>query len=76
MNCPGVLFTGDTVANVGGRTVLGVFNVDRGRASASVGRYGALDVEVACFGHGDPIVGAAGAALRALAGESTRGTAE
>lgn len=73
---PGVLFTGDTVANVGGRTMLGVFNVDRSRAAAALGRYAALDAEVACFGHGDPIVGAAGRALRALSKENAHGTPE
>ena len=73
---PGVLFTGDTVANVGGRTIPGVFNVDRRRAAASLGRYGGLDAEVARFGHGDPIVGAAGRALRALSNETAGGTAE
>ncbi|MEV3873796.1 MBL fold metallo-hydrolase [Streptomyces sp. NPDC049906] len=63
---PGVLFTGDTVHNVGG-PALGVFNTDRVRAIASLRRMAALDVSTAVFGHGDPVVGGAGAALRRAA---------
>ncbi|MDX3852711.1 MBL fold metallo-hydrolase [Streptomyces sp. AK02-01A] len=61
----GVLFLGDAVANVEGRTMLGVFNMDRSRALESLRVLSRLDAEVACFGHGDAIVGAASAALRA-----------
>jgi glyoxylase-like metal-dependent hydrolase (beta-lactamase superfamily II) len=68
---PRVLFTGDTAANVSGATMLGVFNTDRSRAAASFRRLAALDVDVACFGHGDPITGGAGAALRKVAAELT-----
>ncbi len=64
---PGVLFTGDAVANVGGRTILGVFNAERGQAIASLRKLAALDVETACFGHGDPIVTGASAALQGAA---------
>jgi glyoxylase-like metal-dependent hydrolase (beta-lactamase superfamily II) len=46
----GVLFAGDTIANVGS-VMLGVFNQDRARAVASFKRLAALE----CFGHGDPI---------------------
>lgn len=60
---PGVLFTGDAVANVG-RTMLGVFNTDRSRAVASLHRLAQLDVDTAVFGHGDPIATGAAAALR------------
>jgi glyoxylase-like metal-dependent hydrolase (beta-lactamase superfamily II) len=63
---PGVLFTGDAVADVG-RTTLGVFNTDRARAVASLHRLAELDVATAVFGHGDPVVGDAAAALRAAA---------
>jgi len=61
------LFTGDTVANVG-RVMLGVFNQDRARTVASLRRLAELDVETACFGHGDPIASGAGAQLREAAG--------
>lgn len=62
----GVLFTGDAVAAspVDGTVMPGVFNLDRARTIASFRRLAALDAEVACFGHGDPVIGGAGAALR------------
>lgn len=62
----GVLFTGDAVAAspVDGTVVLGVFNLDRAQAVASFRRLAALDAEVACFGHGDPVTAGAGRALR------------
>lgn len=61
----GVLFTGDTVAAspVDGTVVPGVFNLDRGRVLAACRRLAALDADVACFGHGDPVVGGASAAI-------------
>lgn len=64
----GVLLTGDAVANVDGRTMLGVFNTDRERAISSFHRLSALeDVDTACFGHGDPLVGGAAEVLREVA---------
>ncbi|MFB6755854.1 MBL fold metallo-hydrolase [Streptomyces sp. NPDC056353] len=65
----GVLCTGDAVAAspVDGAVLLGVFNLDRGRAVDSFGRLAALDTEVACFGHGDPVTARAGEVLRASA---------
>ncbi|MEU7061299.1 MBL fold metallo-hydrolase [Streptomyces sp. NPDC046197] len=63
----GVLFTGDAIANVGGRTMVGVFNTERTRAIASLHRLAELEVETACFGHGDPIMKGASAALRGAA---------
>ncbi|MFE2066352.1 MBL fold metallo-hydrolase [Streptomyces sp. NPDC059467] len=53
----GVLFTGDAVAAapVTGSVMLGVFNLDRARAVASFRRLAALETQVACFGHGDPV---------------------
>lgn len=70
----GVLFTGDAVAAspLDGSVMLGVFNLDRSRAVASFQRLATLDVDVACFGHGDPVVGHASAALRASAGTYSR----
>ncbi len=61
-----VLFAGDTVANVGS-VMLGVFNQDRARTVASFQRLAALDVETACFGHGEPISAGAGDRIRAVA---------
>ncbi|GAB2852484.1 MBL fold metallo-hydrolase [Streptomyces deserti] len=68
LHLPGhaVLFTGDTVAAspVDGAVMPGVFNLDRSQVLAGCRRLAALDAEVACFGHGDPVVGQASAALR------------
>ena len=58
-----VLLTGDNVASLGGRPILGPFNVARHKAIESFRRLARMDVEIACFGHGDPIVGDAHAAL-------------
>ncbi|MEU6297830.1 MBL fold metallo-hydrolase [Streptomyces erythrochromogenes] len=65
----GVLFTGDCVAAVG-PLMLGVFNVDRGRAVESFRRLAALAPSVACFGHGDPLRVDTAAALAAAAAET------
>jgi glyoxylase-like metal-dependent hydrolase (beta-lactamase superfamily II) len=62
----GVLFTGDTIANVG-TVMLGTFNQDRTQTVASFQRLAALDVETACFGHGEPIASGAGTKLREVA---------
>ncbi len=59
----GVLFTGDTIANVG-TVMLGTFNQDRAQTVASFQRLATLDVETACFGHGEPIVGDARSPIR------------
>ncbi|MEW2398139.1 MBL fold metallo-hydrolase [Streptomyces sp. NPDC046862] len=66
---PGVLFTGDAVANIG-RTMLGVFNTDRSRAVESLQRLAQLEVDSVLFGHGEPIVHGAAAALRGAAAET------
>ena len=63
----GVLFTGDTIASHEGEPILGVFNIDRVAAIESVRKQAGLDFEVACFGHGPPLVGGAGRRSRALA---------
>ncbi len=69
---PRVLFTGDTVARgPDGDVMLGVFNVDRERALRSMREQAALDVDIACFGHGDPLVGGAAARLREAAERHT-----
>jgi hypothetical protein len=46
-------------------TLLGPFNLDRERAAASLRVLAELDADVACFGHGQPVVGSASAALAA-----------
>ena len=57
-----VLFTGDTIANVG-TVMLGTFNQDRARTVEPFRRLAALNVETACFGHGEPITSGAGRLL-------------
>ncbi|MUN37967.1 MBL fold metallo-hydrolase [Actinomadura litoris] len=62
---PKVLFTGDTVARTpDGSVILGVFNADPPAAAASFQRLAALDTEIACFGHGEPLTQNAARALR------------
>ena len=64
----GALFTGDTIARTaGGRIILGVFNVDREQAVASMRKQAALDVEIVGFGHGEPVTADAAAQLRVAA---------
>ncbi|HWG13712.1 MAG TPA: MBL fold metallo-hydrolase [Streptosporangiaceae bacterium] len=61
-----LLFTGDSVAtNRAGQVILGPFNVDREQAIETFRALSDLDVDTACFGHGDPVRGDASAALRA-----------
>lgn len=57
-----VLFSGDTIANVGG-VMLGTFNQDRATTVESFRMLAELDVETACFGHGEPITSDAGPTL-------------
>jgi len=64
---PGVAFTGDIVAEHGGQVMLGVFNLDRGLTTSSFRRLADLDVDVACFGHGEPVIGKASKPLREVA---------
>ncbi len=66
----GMLLTGDTIANVG-TLMLGTFNQDRARTVESFRRLAELDVETACFGHGEPITSGAGTRLREVAATLT-----
>ncbi|MGZ5394376.1 MAG: MBL fold metallo-hydrolase [Mycobacterium sp.] len=66
----GVLFTGDTIANVG-TVMLGTSNQDRAQTVASFKRLAELDVETACFGHGEPIAAAARTRIRDTAATLT-----
>ncbi|MGI8695609.1 MAG: MBL fold metallo-hydrolase [Mycobacteriales bacterium] len=61
----GLLLTGDTMAEHQGNVVLGPFNTDRPEAWRSLERLVALDVDIACFGHGEPVIGSAHTVLRA-----------
>ena len=63
-----VLIAGDTIARrPDGQAMLGVFNVDPAEAAASFAQLAALDTEIVCAGHGDPITEDAAAFLRAAA---------
>ncbi|MBC3760946.1 MBL fold metallo-hydrolase [Quadrisphaera oryzae] len=60
------VLTGDTAAEHDGVVVLGPFGLDRAQVRSDLRRLGALDVEVACFGHGEPVLtGAARAVAQA-----------
>lgn len=65
----GVLLVGDAVQRVGGRLTLPSrwFSSDMAAAKASVGKLAALDFEVICFSHFQPLRRGARAALRSLA---------
>jgi len=62
-----LLFTGDNVASLERRAILGPFNVDRSDAVKSFRTLSQLDVDTACFGHGEPILTDASSALRRAA---------
>ncbi|QIP87796.1 MBL fold metallo-hydrolase [Streptomyces sp. Tu 2975] len=66
----GVLFTGDCVAGVG-EVMLGVFNVDRAAALASMRRLASLAPSTVCFGHGEPLTEDSAAVLLAAAAAAT-----
>jgi glyoxylase-like metal-dependent hydrolase (beta-lactamase superfamily II) len=62
-----MLLTGDSIASHEGAPILGVFNIDRTEAIESLRKQASLEFEVACFGHGPPIVGEASQKIRTLA---------
>ncbi len=61
-----ILFTGDAVASIDGRPVVGFFNVVPEQAKRSVRQLAELDFEVRCFGHGMPLTKEASFAFRKL----------
>jgi glyoxylase-like metal-dependent hydrolase (beta-lactamase superfamily II) len=70
-----ILFCGDAIfhhgsSSGGGRIALPprMFSVDPDQAEASTRKLAALPVEVACFGHGEPILEGAGERLREALG--------
>ncbi|HEX6500396.1 MAG TPA: MBL fold metallo-hydrolase [Micromonosporaceae bacterium] len=62
-----VLFTGDIAAEHGGQVMPGVFNLDRALVARSFARLAEFDVDVVCFGHGQPLVGGGSERLRSVA---------
>lgn len=67
-----VLVAGDAIASHEGEPMLGVFNSDPPLAVQSFRRLAELDVEVACFGHGDPVRSDARAKLARVAAQHSR----
>lgn len=55
--------TGDALTSHDGRPVLDVFNANPATATASARRLAALDCDLACFGHGEPLRSDAAARL-------------
>jgi glyoxylase-like metal-dependent hydrolase (beta-lactamase superfamily II) len=52
----GLLFTGDSIASYESAPILGPFNIDRAAAIEAVRKQAILEYDVACVGHGDPIL--------------------
>lgn len=50
------LLTGDIAAEHGGDVMFGVFHQDRALAARSLHRLLDVDAQVACFGHGEPVL--------------------
>jgi glyoxylase-like metal-dependent hydrolase (beta-lactamase superfamily II) len=63
-----VLVAADAMASWEGEPMVGVFNADPAQAVETYKRLVALDIELACFGHGAPLTGNAGERLRRVAG--------
>lgn len=66
---PRVLFTGDTIAAHDGGVMRGVFNLDGDRTAASFRALAALDSDIVCFGHGQPVLGGGHDVLTAAAAQ-------
>jgi glyoxylase-like metal-dependent hydrolase (beta-lactamase superfamily II) len=62
----GVLFTGDSIASTDSAPILGPFNLNTADAVAAVRKQAQLDFEIACVGHGRPIVGNASRKVLAM----------
>jgi glyoxylase-like metal-dependent hydrolase (beta-lactamase superfamily II) len=70
-----ILFCGDAIFHYGSSSGQGriglpprIFSVDPDQAEASARKLVALPAEVACFGHGTPILAGAGRQLRQALG--------
>lgn len=61
-----VLFTGDAIASSDSAPILGPFNLSPSDAVAAVRKQAQLDFEIACVGHGRPIVDHARARVLAM----------
>jgi glyoxylase-like metal-dependent hydrolase (beta-lactamase superfamily II) len=71
---PRVLLAGDTIARrPDGQPMLGVFNARPAQAAESFRRLAALDTQIACCGHAEPIARDAATQLRAAADQLGQG---
>lgn len=54
-----MLFTGDAAAasQLDGKVIPGVFNANRAQTLRSFAKLAAIGANIACFGHGEPIMG-------------------
>lgn len=59
-----VVLTGDTVAELNGQVIVGVFDVDRDLTRVSVQRLAGTGAAIAGFGHGDPVLEGASSRMR------------
>jgi glyoxylase-like metal-dependent hydrolase (beta-lactamase superfamily II) len=66
-----ILVAADAIASHEGNPMPGVFNIDPEQTAATALELAALDPDIACFGHGEPLVVDAGARLRAALGSMT-----
>jgi len=62
-----VLFTGDVATEQQGQVVLGPFDNDRPTARQSFRKFADIEVDIVCFGHGQPLVGEETNKLKAAA---------
>jgi hypothetical protein len=61
-----VLFTGDSIASSDSAPILGPFNINIADAVAAVRKQAQSNFEIACVGHGRPIVGNASRKVLAM----------
>jgi glyoxylase-like metal-dependent hydrolase (beta-lactamase superfamily II) len=59
------VLTGDAIAEFNGQVIVGVFNVDRAAAAASIQRVAETGARIAGFGHGEPVLTDAAARIAA-----------
>jgi glyoxylase-like metal-dependent hydrolase (beta-lactamase superfamily II) len=62
----GVLFTGDSIASTDSAPILGPLNLNTADAIEAVRKQAQLNFEIACVGHGRPIVGNASCKVLAM----------
>jgi glyoxylase-like metal-dependent hydrolase (beta-lactamase superfamily II) len=67
-----LLFTGDVVMRMGNlRLPFAAFTPDMAAEKRSLQRVAQMEIDILCFGHGNPIIGKASTALRKFAASVT-----